>query len=120
MRKTWILLAVAVLLLATPGLAVAKGGQGGASFNLYGEIKALDSDALTIGVLVESPASLAGDLITVQATGDTRFKECDEGTSYRIDFDDLKVGRDVRISGVVVGGTYVASRVIQYVPVDVP
>ena len=116
MRKSWIILTLAVVLVAIPSLAAAKGGQGGASFNLYGTIEALDPDALTISVTVETPLSLAGETITVQTTTGTRFKECDDGTSYRIGFDDLVVGLKVRISGTVVGGVYVASRVIQYVP----
>ncbi len=118
MRRTRIVLTIvvlAVLLAATPGLVAAKGGQGGTTFNIYGTIVALNSVERTIDVLVEFPASLAGD-ITVETNGDTRFKECEDGVSVRIDFEDLEVGWKVRTSGVVDGGSYVAIRVIQYVP----
>ena len=101
---------LAVLLVAMPGLAAAKGGHGGgpggASFNILGTIDALDARAGTIEV---------GD-ITVYTTDDTHFKQCEDGVSVRITFDDLEKGWKVRIKGVVDDGTYVASVVIQYVP----
>jgi hypothetical protein len=117
MRKTrilWTIVVLAVLLVATTGLAAAKGGQGGASFNIYGTIVALDPEALTIDVKVASPDSFKDATITVQTTGTTRFKECVDGTSYRITFADLENGSGVRVSGVVSGGVYLASSVIQY------
>jgi hypothetical protein len=52
----------------------------------------------------------------VETTVDTRFKQCDDGDSVRIDFNDLKGGWRVRIKGIVDGGSFVATRVIQYVP----
>ncbi len=100
-----------VLLLATPGLVAAKGGHGGGGhggtwFNISGTISDLDADAGTIDV---------GD-ITVYTTDDTHFRECDDGVSGGIKFDDLELGWSVRIRGVVDGATYYASVVIQYVP----
>lgn len=113
MRKTWILLATAVLLLAIPSLAVAKGGQGGASFNVQGTITSLDYEDLTIMVDPSYPQSLKTPIL-VYTTADTRIKECVAGVSYRISFNDLVEGYYVKVSGVVVSGKYIASSVIQY------
>lgn len=90
------------------------GGQADGSFKLYGTIESLGAD--TILVLVETPLKYAGDYITVGTTESTRFRECDDGTSYSITFEDLIVGRNVRISGTVDGDNFIAARVIQYVP----
>jgi hypothetical protein len=86
------------------------GGQGGAAFNIYGTISALDSGSGTIEVDVESSDGLAGEAITVQTTGSTIFKDCVEDD--RIGFGDLEKGDTVRIKGVVDGGTYYANVVI--------
>ena len=115
MRRTLVVLAVlvlAVLLLATPGLVSAKGGHGGGGhgdtwFNITGTITSLDAAAGTIGVDNE---------ITVYTTDDTHFKECDDGEAEGIKFGNLVLGWEVRIRGVVDGGTYFANVVIQYVP----
>lgn len=116
MRRTLVVLTVvvlAVLLLATPGLVAAKGGHGGgpggASFNIYGTIIALNSGLGTIKVDVESPDGLADEDIVVQTTDDTHFKDC-AGDS--IDFGDLQTGDTVRIKGVVDGEIYYATLVI--------
>ena len=61
MRRTLVVLCVvllAVLLLATPGLVAAKGGQGGASFNVYGKIAGdPDDEARTFFLTIASPSS---------------------------------------------------------------
>ena len=133
MRKTFVVLAVVVLvaaLFATPGLAAAKGGNGGGNgggshrggnggtwFNLYGTISALDAGARTITVVVITPESLLKyNPLTVKTTVDTRFKQCDDEVSIRITFSDLAVGSKVRIKGTVAGGVFTATTVIQYVP----
>jgi hypothetical protein len=102
------------------GINSGRGGGGGKldfSFRLLGAIVELDYGAKTIEVLVDSPDKLEGQLILVETTDSTRFKECEDGVSVRIDFDDLEEGWQVRIAGTVTSdGGYVASRVIQYVP----
>jgi hypothetical protein len=125
MRRTWVVLAIlvlAVLLVVTPGLVAAKGGhggggQGGTSFTLRGTIIGLNPDEASIDVDVKYPTSFP-DTLTVQTTDSTRFKQCDPetATSIRIDFDDLEVDWDVKITGVVDGETFVATSVIQYGP----
>lgn len=116
MRRTLVVLAIVVLgvvLIATPGLVAARGGNGGgdgASFTLKGTIDALDSDDRTIVVTVVSPLSLAKlNPLTVQTTGETRFKECD---GSKISFGDLASGDIIKVAGVVDGGSFIATRVI--------
>lgn len=113
MRRTLAVLSVvflAVLLLATPGLVAAKGGQGGISFNVYGKIAGdPDDEAETFLVTIASPIGLAGETVIVQVTADTHLKECDSG---RIDFETLDDGDAVRVKGAVEGDIYVASVVI--------
>jgi hypothetical protein len=139
MKGKMAVLAIATLialLVVTPALAAGprngqglrhgtpsgRGGGGGKldfSFKLLGiiTVDGLDADAGTIEVLVDSPDKLEGQLILVETTDSTRFKECEDGVSVRIDFDDLEEGWQVRIAGTVTSdGGYVASRVIQYVP----
>ena len=122
---------LAVLLLVTPGLVAARGGNGGGghdedSFNLHGTIGAYDCDAGSIEVAGVLPDHLP-DSITVYTTADTRFRECDQvgqpGTNCEpISCTDLvgpteeEPGWAVRIMGVVDSGTYYAERIIQYVP----
>jgi hypothetical protein len=73
--------------------------------------------ARSIVVTVEFPLKLAKrNSITVETAGDTRFRECDDGDSVRIGFDDLEEGRKVRVKGIVRDGDYLATTVIQYVP----
>lgn len=138
MKRKALVLAIVVLialLVVTPSLAAGShngqgqrhgaitrrqggggggGGQAEASFKLYGTIESLDGDALTIDVEVETPLKYQGAVITVGTTGSTRFRECDDGTSYGITFDDLVVGWHVRIAGTVDGDDFIAERVIQY------
>jgi len=115
MRRTWIGLAVvllAVLLVALPGLAAAKGGQGGASFNVYGQIAGdPNDDAKTFSLAIASPDGLAGQTVPVQVTTDTHLKECG---GDQIGFGDLEAGDSVRVMGTVDGDTYIATRLIQY------
>ena len=133
MRKTLTVFAVVMLvaaLFATPGLAAARGGNGGGNrggngggthrggnggtwFNVYGTIEDVDEGARTIDVTVLSPLSFGGDTITVQITVDTRLRDCESDT--RIDFDELEKA-PVRTKGVVKDGVFVATKVIQYVP----
>jgi hypothetical protein len=84
------IVAIAVLMIATPGLAAARGGNGGGNggngggrsggqgtawFNLYGTIDALGASAKTIEVTVLSPLNLTRyNPLTVQTTTDTRFR----------------------------------------------
>jgi hypothetical protein len=137
MRKTLTVLAIVAIvgaLFVTPGLAAARGGNGGGNggrngdgthrggnggtwFNLYGTIDALDAGARTITAQVATPESLLKyNPLTVATTSDTRFKQCDDGTSVRIAFGDLQEGANVRIKGTVIDGVFVATTVIQYVP----
>jgi hypothetical protein len=128
-----VIVALIALLIVSPSLAAgprgghgAHSGRNGArhggggkdlSFKLYGTIEGLNSDAGTIAVKVETPDRLAGETLTIQTTGDTRFRECDPEAeqSQPITFEDLKEGSYVRVAGTVEDGVYVAGRVIQYV-----
>lgn len=51
----------------------------------------------------------AGHLKIVNVTKDLKLKECDDGTSYRISFEDLAVGWDVLVLGTFVGDDDVAA-----------
>ena len=121
MRCVWkigITTALVVALTLVSGLALTTAGPGGGhgqtGFNLKGGITALDSRSGTITIEVTEPLSLAGEL-TVTTTADTQFKQCDgSGDSWAIGFADLQIGKSVKVSGQVEGGTYVAVRVIQY------
>jgi hypothetical protein len=137
MRKTLTLFAVVVLvaiLFAMPGLAAARGGNGGGNgrgngggthqggnggtwFNLYGSIESRNLEAKTITVMVETPENLLKyNPITVETTIGTIFKQCEEDASVRISFGDLQEGWNVRIKGIVHDGVFAATKVIQYVP----
>jgi hypothetical protein len=109
------IVALAILLAATPGLAAAQGWRGGASFNVLGTITTLNSTAGTIAIKVATPLYFHNTTITVQTATDTQFKECEDDVHHKISFEDLVPGRQVRISGVVIDGTYFAASVIQYV-----
>jgi hypothetical protein len=82
---------------------------------VYGIIEEYDCNAGYINMTVDTPEGLAGDL-TVQISGDTRFKECDGDSTVRISCGELEEDWYARIIGVADGDTYVAIRVIQYVP----
>jgi hypothetical protein len=121
MRNKAAVLAIAVLITLVAVTPVLAGGGGGGdtdlTFKLYGTILDLDPDAGTITVEVVSPVKLTKyNPLTVQTTGATRFKECDPDNppSLRIGFEDLVVGRSVRITGAMDG--FVATQVVQYIP----
>ena len=115
-----VIVVLALLLLATPGLVAARGGhggggQGGASFNLQGTIDSKSCDEENIAVQVTEPLYLVSDdPLTVLLTSDTRIKQCDpdEG-SKRISCSDLVVGAEVKVAGLVIDDDYVANSVIQ-------
>lgn len=113
------LLLLALLLVVAPGQAAVQGGPGGPggeAFKLYGQITWLDSGAGTIQVEVTAPESLKQfSPITVRTNGDTRLRECNEGAApASINFDDLEVGRMVKVAGEMAGADYVAVSVILY------
>jgi len=128
MRRTLVVLTIvvlAVLLVATPGLAAGSqnrhglrgggGGQGSTSFNLLGTIVSYScGNEGYIKVAVITPDKYGDTVLTVQTTDSTRFKECDYVVSVRIDCSDLVSGSQVRIMGTVDGKSFVATRVIQY------
>ena len=125
MKRTWVVLTIVVLvvmLVVTAGLVAAKGGHGGGgqddnSFNLQGTILSFDcGDSGYIKVDQVTPSHY-GNQITVQITGDTRFRQCDpDGDMTRIVCAQLVDGSGVRAIGIVDDGAYVATRVIQYIP----
>ena len=118
--RIWACVALALALVALPGLAAETGGPGGGhgqtAFNLAGTILELDGGLRTITVEVETPENLVKlNPLTVTTTSETKFKQCDEaGDSFAIDFGDLEVGKMVKIAGQIQAGEYVATRVIQH------
>ena len=117
MRKTLVVLTIgmlAVLLLATPGLAAGGGGSKSPSFNLYGNIQDVDCDSYTMLVDQLWP----GDgTATITLNDYTLYRECtgSRGEGDEIQCNILAAGDLVRIVGDR-DGTLVATRVILYPP----
>lgn len=114
MKKLLTLAIVLVLTLVSVTPAAARGE----AVQLYGVITAINPDALTFTMLVVTPERYEDDTIIVQVTDATKLKDCEEGTSERISFEDLTEGLDVRVTGAFVGNVFVATKIIQYVPVE--
>lgn len=130
MKRTFIVLTIvvlAVLLVATPGLAAGSqnrhglrgggGGQGRPSFNLLGTIEAidcpLDSDKPYIKVMQTWPGT---GTVTVYLDENTLYRQCTgdgQGSGEEIGCDALGFGSEVRIVGA--RDDWTADRVILYV-----
>ena len=85
-------------------------------FMLEGDITALDAGSGTITVLVNSgnrPAHpFIGQEVLVSTTDDTLFYKKNGDLLDAISFDDLVVGENVRVNGLVLEGTFTAETVV--------
>ena len=106
---------LALILVATPGLAAGGGGQGSTAFNLIGTISAItcpdEEDPGEITVLKTWPGTGNVDVVLDQGT---LYKQCTEtqGQGEEISCDLLEIGSEVRIVGDRDGTTLTARRVI--------
>ena len=118
MKKKFALLILAtliVLVTATPVLAGRGGGGGGKpqTFSLVGTITAVDNDTITVQAL---NARFAGQVLTVQLTGSTRFMQWTPDGRLPITLADVTVGDSTNVKGTMSNGEFIAS----LVTVDVP
>jgi hypothetical protein len=118
MRRTWIVLIIAVLaltLVASPGLAAGGGGEGSTSFNLIGTISAITCPVETEdGVItVDETWPDTGEVDVVLDPG-TLYKLCTgtQGEGEEISCADLANSQKIRIVGNRDGTTLTARRVI--------
>ena len=114
-------LALGVLLVILPGQTSLNagpdtGGKAVTAFKVYGQIVNLDAGAGTIQLDVSAPDNLkAISPLTVAAKTHTKIKQCEESDApLTIQFNDLKVGKMVKITGEMDGTAYVALSIIQY------
>jgi len=110
MKKNLYIL-VALILVAS--FTIAAGGGKNES-KLYGTIEDIDYGARTFTILVETPLRYKDATITVQATAATTVKNCVDGISSRVSFNDLVEGNYVRVTGTFSSSVFVASMIIQY------
>ena len=130
MKRTFIVLTIvvlAVLLVATPGLAAGSqnrhglrgggGGRGSTSFNLLGTIGAIACPAESDEPYIEVDKSWPSTgVVTVYLDKETLYKQCTgdgPGSSLVISCDALEIGSEVRIVGD--RDDWTATRVILYV-----
>ena len=134
-RKLTVLIFVALvaMLAATPALAAGPGGgkgqqhqlgnyQGGQPvrqwFSLVGVITEVGTSSITVqiynGNRIVQP--YIGQVLTVQVTGTTRYRQWQPGGCIPITFGDVQVGDTTSIQGILSNGTFTAQRVT----VDVP
>lgn len=113
------LVVLAVLLLATPGLVVAKQGAP-RFFSLTGEITDLDSeepyDYLEVKVLEGNPLVTQhidiGETLEVQVTVSTEYWRCTGTGRVDLEYNDLEEDDEVYIHGTVSGDDFIADRVV--------
>ncbi len=107
-----VLVVLALLLLATPGLAAGGEGSKSPSFNLYGNIQAVDCDSGTMTIAKIWPG---GGTVDITLTDATLYRECTgvPGEGEDIACVDLAIDDLVRIVGDRDEGL-VATRVILY------
>ncbi len=117
-----VLVVLALLLLATPGLAAGGGGMGSKSFNLIGAIVSYncpDPGEEEYIIVDQSWPGNPDEDVTVLTNGLTQYKQCTSdgpGSANVIACSDLVTGYEVRIIGEKVDSTLLAERVIQYIP----
>ena len=112
------IVALAVLLVVTPGLVVAKGGmgpghgQGTTVFALQGCITNIDYDAYTFEVeIVKSKKGVELPDMPIYTDGTTRILEWEDGEQSLIPFDYLAVNDPVSVNGHIVNDQLWATQV---------
>lgn len=120
MKKVLLMLVLLIFLTVSVSSAYAAGNpprdgtRGRKPFTLVGTITAIENNTVTVRVVVGNRLvkRYYGQELPLQTNAATRFlMKGTDGVVYPITFEDLEVGQNVSVNGILTGDDWVAARI---------